>query len=79
MAPHHKKVSGCQHKGSNNTHHVCPVCTKEWSWWQWRCPWSQLAPLELVAVVEAPLELVVDVEVPLELVAVVHYGFTMSS
>ena len=29
MAPHHKKVSSHQCKGSNNTHHVCPVCTKE--------------------------------------------------
>ena len=79
MAPHHKKVSSCQCKGSNNTHHLCPVCTKELSWWQWRCCWSQSAPLELVAVVEALLELVAAVEAPLELVAVVHYGFMMSS
>ena len=58
MAPHHKKVSSCQCKGSNDTHHECPVCTKEWSQWQWRHHWSQLAPLELLAAVEVPLELV---------------------
>ena len=40
IAPHHKKVSSCQCKGSNNTHHEYPVCTKEWSQWQWRHHWS---------------------------------------
>ena len=70
MAPHHKKVSSHQHKGSNNTHHECPVCTKEWRRCQWRHHWSQPAPLELVVAVEVPLEL---------LAAAVHYGFMTSS
>ena len=79
MAPHHQKVSSHQCKGSNNTHHECPVCTKKWSQWQWRHHWSQLAPLEPVVAVEVPLELVAVVEAPLEPVAVavavsVHYG-----
>ena len=29
MAPHHKKISGCKGKGSILTHHVCPVCSKD--------------------------------------------------
>ena len=29
MAPHHKKISGHNGKGSILTHHVCPVCSKD--------------------------------------------------
>ena len=29
MAPWHKKISGCKGKGSILTHHVCPVCSKD--------------------------------------------------
>ena len=29
MAPQHKKISGCKGKGSILTHHLCPVCSKD--------------------------------------------------